>query len=55
MSLKSRIAVSHNPVGLLNISSTGFQTQKFEGLTSPEQVARVDIHDVGHEAFVSQG
>lgn len=52
--LKSGISVPHSPVGLLNISLIGFQSQTFGGLTSPVKVPRVVMLGVGHEPFVAQ-
>lgn len=46
---------SHSPVGLLGVSPTGFQSQKFWGLISPVQVPRVGGPDVGLELFTPRG
>lgn len=52
---KIRILVPYSPLGLLDVSPIGFQSQTFWGLISPVQVPEVRVPDVGFKPHASQG
>lgn len=51
---KKNVAVPYGPLGLLDMSPIGSQSQVFWGLLSPVQLPRAGVPDKGHELLASQ-